>query len=455
MSESEDNKAVQQRLREKLAVMSALVDRLELAGSLGQQFGGDRDMYEILGYPVEIRFAHYLGKYDRQDIAGKVVDLPAIDTWRKPPIIKDGDSDTSQDAPASKFIAALKQVINARKVWHYLQRVDRLSGIGRFGVLLVGVTGDLPLSEALPPGSLKLPGDVIYFSAFSENSVTIQEIDKDPHSPRFGLPIMYSVKFSETGASERVHWSRCLHVAEDLLEDEVYGRPRLKRIYNLLEDLLKIVGGGSEATWKTMDRGLQADIRDDYTGDTQTLTELETEIDEYLHGLRRFIRTKGVDINDLGSQTVDPSGLFDIVISLVAAASGIPQRILIGSERGELASGQDQANWAGIIAARQTQFAEPTMLRPLIDQLVVAGALPVPDSGVGNYKVKWPSLFEKSDSDKATVANTYAGAIAAYAPGGASDMVVPIPEFREKFLGLPADLPEEAILNAEDATPQP
>ena len=435
------------RIRDKLSVMSTLFDRLQLSASLGQQFGGDRDMYEILGYPLMMGFADYLGKYTRQDVAGKVVDLPAIDTWRKPAIIEDGKSSTEQDDPISPFVRDLKAIINKRRLWHYLQRADRLSGIGRYGVLLIGVRGDIPMNQEIPAGALKGAGDVIYLSVFSESSAAIKSLDQDPKSERFGLPLAYDVKFTSGSPAQEVHWSRCIHLAEDLMEDEVYGRPRLERVYNLLEDLLKIVGGGAEATWKVMDQGMQANIQEGYTGESQTLDDLEEEIDEYLHGLRRFIRTQGVDIKQLGSQVVDPSGLFNIIISLVSAASGIPQRILIGSERGELASSQDAANWAGIIRARQTQFAEPMVLRPLIDRLITFGALAKPEGG---YTVDWPSLFEMSDTQRSEVALNYSQAIAGIAPPGAAEAVVPIPEFREHFLGLPALSPEEAVLDEED-----
>jgi hypothetical protein len=241
-------------------------------------------------------------------------------------------------------------------------------------------------------------------------------------------------------------------VAEDLLEDEVYGRPRLKRVYNRLNDLEKIIGGGSEATWKVMDRGLQADVRDGFTGEGQTLDDLEAEIDEYMHKMRRFIRTQGVDIKELGSDVVDPSGLFNALISLVSAASFIPQRILIGSERGEMASTQDQENWAGVIESRQTSFAEPIILRALIDRLVWMGALPAPVNG--KYTVTWPSLYKPTEAGQADLADKVASAIQKVAPNGQTDMVIDLDEYREKYLKLAPRMAavQAKILDEEDAS---
>jgi hypothetical protein len=432
--------------------MSSLIGRSMLARAIhgGTQFDGRRDLYNILGYPPEIHFQDYVEKYRRQDIAGKIVDLPPQDTWRKPPVITDGDEDTTLPTPRSAFLQGVKFLVEKRRLWHYLQRVDRLAGVGRYAVLLVGTRGDSDIKDDLAPNSLSGPGDVIYLSVFSEGSAQITSLQRDPQSERFGLPLLYTLNLGEGLGSVTAHWSRVLHVAEDLLEDEIYGMPRLERVYNRLEDLLKVIGGGSEASWKNMDRGIHADVRDGFADlDEDSGKKLSDEIDEYIHGLRRFIRTQGVDLKPLGSDVVDPTGIFNATIALISAACDIPQRILMGSERGELASSQDQANWAGVIASRQTQHAEPAILRPFLDRLILSGALPKPSSGI--YGVQWASLFELNELEKAKIAETYANAIAKVAPAGSADIIVPPDEFREKFLNLSPRRAEQDLLDEEDA----
>jgi hypothetical protein len=439
----------------ELVALGALLERSRLAGSLGMQFEGDRDMYTTLGYPQTISFAQFLGEYLRGDIAGRVVDLPASDTWRTAPVVADGESgDRGQgsgvrgqgtaETPFEQAFAALDARLH---VWHYLERLDRLSGIGRFGVLLLGAHDGLALDEPLKQGSLKRPEDVLYLSVYSEGSTQILTFDREPQSARFGLPETYQIQLGSPGlgfGAAVVHWSRLIHVAEGLTEDEVYGRPRLERIYNRLQDLMKIVGGGSEAAWRVMDRGLHADVQAGF--ELKDPEQVSDEIEEYLHGLRRFIRTQGIDIKTLGAEMVDPSGLFGILISLIAAASDIPQRILIGAEAGELASSQDAAQWAGQIRARRTKFAEPMLLRPFIDRLLWAGALP-PAQG-GTYTVAWQPLFELDELQRGQVAAAYAGAVAAFAP--VADQVVAVEEFRADWLGLPAELPAAAQKRAAD-----
>lgn len=446
--------AGQMTANEMLAVLSMALERGRLARAMGAQYDGKRDLYAVLGYPTAISFQQYLEKYKRQDVAGKVVDLPARDTWRRPPVIADDGGDTAQDAPASEFIQGVRALVERRRLWHYLQRVDRLAGVGRFGVLLLGArprAAGERLDEPLVDGSLRTPLDVLYLAPYAEGSVLVSEFERRTDSERFGLPVFYTIQLGEQLGSERVHWSRVLHVAEDLDEDEVYGRPRLERVYNRLEDLLKIAGGGSEATWRVMDRGLHADARDGFAmEDGEAAQALSDEIEEYVHGLRRVIRTQGVDIQPLGSEVVDPSGLFGILMGLIAAACDIPQRILLGSERGELASSQDLATWAGFVAARQTQFAEPVILRPFLDRMIRAGALAEPVGG--RYHVRWQSLFELSEKERVDMANTVATAAARMSPGS-PELVVTIEEFRERVLQwprTPAGGDERLLLDEED-----
>jgi len=197
-------------------------------------------------------------------------------------------------------------------------------------------------------------------------------------------------------------------------------------------------------------QGLAITAKDGYILE-DSAAELKAKADEYLHGLERVLALDGADIDVLGGQVVDPSGLFEIIASLIAAASGIPKRILFGSERGELASSTDQENWAGQIASRQTRFAEPQMLRAFVDWCIRNGALPQPQNG--NYEVEWSSLFEMSDKEKLEIAEKKANVLKSLAPAGAVELLITPEETRELV-----DLPEEMqgttladLLDEEDA----
>lgn len=383
---------------------SALVARKELAGALGFQYSGDRDIYREAGYPQVISFERYLGKFLRQDIARRIVRTAPVSTWRQPPQILDGvDPETAQsDTPFCKAwldLVSLEsnlELTDVRPIWHYLRRVDVLSGIGRYSVLLLGVNDGRDLGQEL--GTAK-PGraGVMYLTPYTEQRVEIREADlvKDPMDPRFGLPNLYQVT-TDTGTFA-AHWTRVIHVTEDLVEGELYGEPRLKAVFNRLEDLEKVLAAAGESAWKLMYKGLVLSTKDGYAADDDA--ETDAKVDEYIHKLRRFVKLEGFDVDIEGGEVVDPSPLVDKYLDFVAASTQIPKRILLGSERGELASSQDEKNWDNYILDRKRNYAEPVILRPLINRFVKSGVLPAPSSG--SYCCRWPSGFSLNELEEA------------------------------------------------------
>jgi hypothetical protein len=430
---------------------SILSDRLALGG-YGTSHNGARDYFDVLGYPKQLSIHDYLVKFERDPLGGRIVEFPPDETWRDTPTVKDGrDKDALDD---TTFTNAWSDFAERMRVYHYCQRADILCGIGRFSILLIGVAdgGDLE-SEVKRVTSLD---QILYLRPYGEQSVEVAEYENDPASPRFGLPRIYTVTFADTNTlgnlgtiQRRVHASRVIHVAEGLLENDVYGMPRLQRVYNLLDDILKLVGGAAEASWLLMRKGFVLNIDRDINAADINADNIKEQFDEYEHGLRRFMTTQGVNVSDLGSEVVDPSGPFSVIIGLISAATGIPQRILLGSERGELASSQDGANWAGAIASRQLNFAEPTILRPLIDRLIAWGAMPPPTQG--RYTVVWDELFELNDQERAAIAVAWADAIQKLA-AVYGEPPVTMEEWRGDFTPFPGELPLTAVEPAPPPT---
>jgi hypothetical protein len=248
--------------------------------------------------------------------------------------------------------------------------------------------------------------EVLYLQAYSQESAQIQRISSDASSPQYMLPEMYTISpfkqaadlivgnVSLPSTSFEAHYSRILHLAENTLENEVFGSPRLERVYNDLDDLLKVSGGTAENYWLTANRGMQVDIDKDMELDAEDAKNLSDELDEYVHQLRRVLRTRGVKINNLGSDVPNPEQTFNMLIALLAGATGIPRRILIGAEAGQLASEQDRANWAERVELRRTELGEPKVIYPLIGRLTSLGVLPSSDSL--KITVTWPDAYRLS-----------------------------------------------------------
>jgi len=440
MSQTDDKMVVSKR--ELAAYVSSMryVSRMMLGQTA---FGGARDYYAVLGYPTEITLEDYRQRYRRQDIAKRVISLPAMDTWKRPPqITEDGNDGTP-------FCTAWRELVGISRlgVWNRLMRADKLSGIGHFGVLLLGLRDGGELGVEVQ-GGLSGPEDVLYLRPFAEDAARIHSFDEETQSERFGLPSIYELKLSAEEDWAKVHWSRILHVAEEKESDEVYGTPRLEAAYNRLDDLIKLVGGSAEATWLGMRPGTLMSPRDGFRN-TMSDEDIEEEIEDYAHDPLRMMFLEGIEATQLGpSQVIDVKDPFDVCLSLISAESGIPQRVLIGSAQGEQAAAEwDQKQWAGVVATRQTTYVEPEMLRPFIDRLVDIGVLPEPSSGkyhVGELddrtnEWQWPSILEKTDVERAEIEHQRAQA--ASAATGSGQWILSEGERRE-LLNHPRDWPE-------------
>jgi hypothetical protein len=148
-----------------------------------------------------------------------------------------------------------------------------------------------------------------------------------------------------------------------------------------------------------------------------------------------------LDIKELTAQVSDPSKHVSVLLDLIAGTTGIPKRILIGSERGELASTQDETAWNSRVDERRRNYAEPMILRPFIDRLITIGVLPQPRDG---YVVEWPPIFTPSEEQQAKVAETKAKALAAYMSAPGADMILPPSMFLKHILNFTDDEIREA-----------
>lgn len=377
--------------------ISDLLSRSLLAIRAGVQYGGKRDLYTTFGYNPVPTHGDFLAKYLRQDIAKRVNDAPVDATWSDPPEVDGG----------SAFNTTWQTLAKDNQLFHYLAKTDSFAGLGTCAVLVIGFDDNRQLNQ---PVSKKVGRKINYLQPYLEGSIQITQFEEDQTSPRFGQPVMYEITPGEVITSRisattrimlrnkfQVHYSRILHVADNTMENTVFGHSRLEVVYNLLDDLLKVVGGSAETYWLTSNRGMQVDVDKEMDMNQEDAENLSAEIEEYMHQLRRFIRTRGVKINNLGTDVADPRGTFDVLMSLLSAATKIPKRVLMGAEAGQLASQQDRANWAVTISERISNYAEPTILRPLIQTLVNAGVLPEPQ----NLSIAWPDAYKMSPLERA------------------------------------------------------
>lgn len=440
--------------------------RSMLARRLGYEYQGDRDVYTALGYSKTIIFEDYFGKYQRGDIARRIVRAPVAETWRNVPIVNEVTPEGGEKRKdRTEFEKAWSALTDDKglKVWNNLRRADLVSGIGRWGGAFLGFSDAASREDFAKPVEQGTALKLMYITPLNESQMSVSTMVSDPTDSRFNQPEFYELKFQNVQvlrdaavrslpraqgddatsvASVRVHWTRMLHIAEEPDENLVVGTPRLRAVYNKLLDLDRVVGSSGEAFWRNAFPGLQFKLDDDSQySDKQSLDELKTQVDGFVHNWERYIRTKGVSIEQLSTSVASPKDSFQAIISIIAGATSIPQRILLGSERGELASSQDQTQWAVNIEERREQHVEPNILDQFILRLVLLAILPSAPNG---WKYVWPDLLTPSEKERAEVASKRTEALVKYADSINASGIVPLNVFlrSEKFLNFSE---EEAV----------
>lgn len=278
-------------------------------------------------------------------------------------------------------------------------------------------------------------------------NAVIEEFETDATNPAYGKPKFYMLNPTsgsknnlngksvftkdsarQTEANIKVHASRIIHITDDALETDLYGHPRLVNVYNYVLDLIKIVGGSAETYWLTGNRGLHVNVDKDIKLKPDDAAALADEVQDYVDNLSRVLRTRGVDVQNLGSEVADPTGPFKAIIAMISASTGIPQRSLIGAEAGQLASSQDQINWSNFIIDRRSGIAVPIYLAPAIKLFQSIGYLPTEP-----YKLVWPKAYVMSPLEEAQTAAQKARVLAQIMKAMEGQEVVTVEEIREIF----------------------
>lgn len=422
-----------------------------------------RNLDRECGYPEHnISVFTYRELYDREGVATRVVNVYPDECWSVYPVLYEDYGDR-----VTRFERKWKALLDNPETnpWHFLHRVDELSGIGHYGLLMLGLSDgkalDRPVTgvgrDGKPDGSEK-DLDLLYLRAFSEDLVQVVDFEQDPTNPRFGRPTMYQVLLADprdvTGSQAvvsvspmswtRIHWTRVVHVADNRKSSEVYGTPRMRPVVNRLFDVRKIAGGSGEMFWRGAFPGYSFETYPEFTSVAELDEDsVRQQFDDYANGLKRYLATTGMSVKSLAPQVSDPSNHLANQVMLICATIGVPVPIFLGSEQGHLASMQNTEAWNRRLSRRQNQYVWPMLIQPFVNRLIACGVLPQPKS----YGATWNDLNSLSDKDKSTIALKKAQAVLQYVTSG-SFAVVPPKRFLTEILGLTKDEAEAWIAEA-------
>lgn len=423
-----------------------LTVRSAIAQSMGMSFDGKRDLYKACGYPQDIEHTTYYNRYLRGDIAKAVVEAFPDACWQVDPIVWDTDKATQE----SPFEEAWKEMTLKTSLLSELKQADILAGIGQYSVLYLGFDDSSDVTKEPKKGS-----KLLYVTAFREGNAAISTTVSDPSNERYGLPESYTltvdtataVKATVSKSLMNVHWSRCIHFADNRVDSKVLGHSRLEAVWNRLQDIDTIMGGGAEGYWRAGFPGIFFGLDKDARTTPASTAAFNEQIENYIHSFSRVIKGQGITPHQMSATLQSPLGQLQCELWLVAATTRIPYRILTGAEQGEMASTKDQDNWNTRVGARRLRFCDPYMLRAVINRLIQYGALPPPQED--KYDTEWPSGREEKESEQLANKKVKLELISAYLSGGVEQMI-PREKFMLEFLGMDEDEIQEA-LDAADA----
>lgn len=418
----------------------------------GISFDGRRDLYQSLGFARFLTPQMHYSRFRRGGIAHSIITAYPNATWS-------GGADIIEDHDAEDYTPWESDVLALFKkfsLWNRILRADILAQISGYSVILIGAPG--LMDTELP--QMKSISDIRYFSCLPSDRARITSIDQNPESERFGLPDYYTCYLGTPNYSQvsntmyagnnlggtvvkRVHHSRIIHVAEGLLEDEIFGIPRLEAVWNLLDSLDKLTHGGAEAGFRRMDPGTVISLPSDALLGEGEEAAMTAEAEDFYNGISRTMQLKGgAEITLLQAKAENFGPNTAAVIDQISGCTRIPKRIFTGSERGELASSQDSDNWEARKGERRKEYAVPIILHPLLGRLMDYGALPLIDE----FHVTWPDIEELDEKDKSLVTNNLALANSNQKKAGGK-LILTGDEIRSKVWGMePIEIDEEKDL---------
>lgn len=380
-------------------------------------------------YPERVTFDMFFRMYSRNNVAARVIETFPDYSWSVMPFVTDEGGEKSQ---FSKSVATLlstqykmqdgvKQSLLAS-----MKQLDVLGGIGGESLLVFGFTDGRRLNE---PVSGNKGTEIGWIKLLHNGQFEVEKRDEEETSATFGDIILYKTKdFASTGdlnfnnqiANNRsIHASRCVHFKES--NGLSYGTSRIQKCYNQLLDITKLSGASAEVYWLGAFSGLSIETDPQAMLSDESYATMKEETTKYFDGLARSLIFEGATSKLLYPAIVSPKDHFDLQITMISIATGIPRRFLTGAEAAKLASQQDTLNWMERVTNRREMFVGPKVVSPVVQRCIDAGVIRKP---VGNtFSVAWPRIQSLALNERADASRNMTAAWMSYFSSGMAEIV--------------------------------
>ncbi len=406
-------------------------------------------------YNANPQIQDYQDVYNRMSLGRRVVGIWPEECWQMEPEI----FETEELRTKTDFEEQWEEMEDKLHVLTNLQTADEASGIGQFGIVLLGFNDkrelNLPVAGVRADGSRDTrfsKAELIYLRSLSQTYVTINKLETNGNSPRFGLPTEYQITFADpesinkTGSSEvkkkdvKVHWTRVLHLAEKLVDSTVLSSPRLQPVYDRIFDIRKILGANGQGYWQTGFPGFSIETQAGIEAPDFDKETTKREVGNFLASQQRALLLEGLTAKPLNVTTPDPRPHYETHLEDICIGINVPMRIFKGSEEAKLASSQDQRTWSKRVRKRQLRYVNPFILRAFFERMFLVGAMTRPKK----LFIEWPDLNAPTENDRATTAQKITEALVKYIGGNVSSLMGPR-EYLTLVMGFPQARVEEIL----------
>lgn len=298
--------------------------------------------------------------------------------------------------------------------------------------------------------------EITYIRVYPEAQAWVTRWEYNRSSPRFGQPVSYLISTVEYNSPNTtgygtaipsmvldVHWTRVIHIpGQDISPNEVTSTPDTEPVWNNLMNLDKIHGAGGEGYWKSAFTPLSIETHPQ-TGPSPKINRsaVRDEVENFENSLTRILMLMGVTVKPITVDAKDPTPFIKAEVQAICIKKSIPNRIFMGSERGELSSTQDEGDWDDKLRAYQKTYFIPYVAVPFYDRLILLKVLTEPKE----YHAEFDDVSAQSDKEIADVGLVKTTALAAAIAGNVFS-VVPEQDYLTSFTKFYKDADAQGVL---------